>query len=168
MKRLLYLVMAVVIVLAVSCKQDTPTNNNLLVVDGGSMNIVEASICQNDLDNDHFYIKLCLPDQSWMRIVLDGKTHFGKTIDLSQNDAPDLWLWYWSIEYFNIDLGVSINSDGNPSSTLPPFTRGTLFSERLPDKNGNPVLHLELNDGEYDGHTISLYFKGKVKPYYDE
>ena len=155
--------MAALMVLAVSCKKDKPTGNNTLVVDGVSRNIVEASVGRDDMNKGYYNIKLFLSDNSSVQIMLDGKTHLGKTIDLTKNDDPYSPGWYWVFVYFNI--GISINADGSASTMSPVFSRGTLFSERLPDKNGNPVLHLELKDGEYDGHTVSMSFNGELVPY---
>ena len=163
MKKTLDSVLIALAALSVSCKKDKPVKYpGKLTVDGVARSIHYATIDEDDLPNGYdIYLYFSDTDEDdWMHIMLNGSKHLGKEIDLTKRDEGSFG-WYWVVGYYQ---GVDIYATGNKQSTASDvFSKGTLYSSRLEDEDGSPVMELELKDGVYEGHDISMHFKGKMQ-----
>lgn len=135
------------------------TGSNTIVVDGVSKSIVKASINKNNLTSNHYNILLFLDEapSEWVQLQFDGDVHLGKTIDLTKESDPQDEGWYWYLAFHNTE---SIVFSANQA-----FFRcesGTLYTNRLEDENGSPVLEIAVKDCKIGDHTLALYFKGSL------
>lgn len=133
------------------------TGSNTIVVDGVSKSIVKASIDKDDLIKDHYDILLFLDEapSEWVQLQFDGDVHLGKTIDLTKGRNPQDEGWYWYLAFHNAESIVfSANQEFSRCES------GTLYTNRLEDENGSPVLEIAVKDCKIGDHTLSVYFKG--------
>ena len=134
------------------------TGGNTIVIDGVSKSIVEAVIDKKDMNSNHYDISLYFVKEppQMLHLQFDGGIHLGKTIDLTAGGyTPQGQSWYWYI-------AVGNDIKANESSKL--CEGGTLYTSRLEDEDGCPVMELVIKDCIIDGHTLSLYFKGRLTP----
>ena len=89
------------------------------------------------------------PDERHHQIAI-APTHSGP-----HQGIKEYYSGYWYLAFHNTE---SIVFSANQA-----FFRcesGTLYTNRLEDENGSPVLEIAVKDCKIGDHTLSVYFKG--------
>ena len=167
MKRLFYIVIAALMVLAVaSCKKDNDSVGEkcLLVIDGVECSDVVVAREDDISDNCyHFFIYFGEGASNYIEIFVYSDLHFGKKIDLTkgEGDVENSW-----DVYGYKDNKYMFQTSGDPLAPYVMFKSGTLKITRESSDNFTILLKdgKVQDEGYGDGeeHTIELEYSGPV------
>ena len=165
---------AVVMMSAVftSCSKDNDDDNppepkaQTVTIDGVEKPIVKAEY-KDEGDGDYwFFLYLSADGKEKVKFELNKDLHMtGKPIDLTKKEKahPE---YYWSVDYYKPGDTKLINTFGNPGSSTPVFTTGTLTVSGSPES----TLNIKLENGRVMGedgneHTLTVSYSGKMEKY---
>ncbi|MFJ1425043.1 hypothetical protein ACILFS_01845 [Capnocytophaga canimorsus] len=150
-------------------KNDEPKLNNAVRIDGETKPIVSVQTDKGKLDKNRYEIDVYLGEDEYIKIFADYENHDGKVIDLTEKESEHEGQ-YWSVEYKKAGKYVCVGYGEPDEVGTPVFQSGTLYIKRLDDANGQPVFEIKLENGKVENsygdgkeHTISLYYKGKLR-----
>ena len=137
---------------------------NTVTIDGAERPIVKAEYA--DMDDGDYCLDLYASDDDnkMVEIQLNKDLHItGSPIDLTKKEKEHDGKWYWSVDYYKPGDTKLINTFGEPGSSTPVFTTGTLTISGSPES----TLNIKLENGRVkstDGkeHTITLSYSGKM------
>ncbi|MFJ1352508.1 hypothetical protein ACILDV_00130 [Capnocytophaga canimorsus] len=159
----------------IGCSKDnkndepTPPPLNAVMIDGETRSIVSVQTDKGKLDKNRYEIDVYLGEDEYIKIFADYENHDGKVIDLTEKESEHGGQ-YWSVEYKKAGKYVCVGYGEPDEVGTPVFQSGTLYIKRLDDANGQPVFEIKLENGKVENsygdgkeHTISLYYKGKLR-----
>ena len=152
---------------ACSSSNDDPTTEpkaNTVTLDGTEKPIVNAEYKDEGSGDYSLYLYLSADREEKVKFELNKDLHMtGSPIDLTKKEKEYDGKWYWVIEYYDADDERIIDILGNPGSSAPVFTTGTLTV------TGDPAtgITIKLENGRVKGtdgkeHTITLSYSGKM------
>ena len=164
---------AVVMMSAVftSCSKDNDDDNppapktQIVVLDGVEKSIVKAEYEDKGSGNYKLFFYL-VEEGSAERVEFQlnkGLHMSGSPVNLAEKEKEHDGKWYWVIEYYDADDERIIDIFGNPGTSNPVFTTGTLTM------SGDPkgTINIKLENGRVKGtngkeHTLILSYSGKM------
>ena len=145
--------------------QPTPKANTV-TLDGAERPIVKAEY-KDEGDGDYsLYLYLSADRKEKVKFELNKDLHItGSPIDLTKKEKEHDE-WYWSVDYYKPGDTELINTFGEPGSSTPVFTTGTLTVSGSPES----TLNIKLENGRVMGedgneHTLTVSYSGKMEKY---
>ena len=169
MKRLLYLSVAALMALTVSCKKDDILQNSI-ILDNYIIDAADADIrvSEDDMESGRysFLFDLSIPDTRRQLELMCSSSFDGKKIDLTkviESEAD-----HWWIDGYEDGKNI-FSTSGSSSSENGFFQSGTLQIKK--GKKGEGVIDFSIilkngkTRGTKDGkdHTLEINFKGPAK-----
>ncbi|MGP1350627.1 MAG: hypothetical protein ACTTK2_03100 [Hoylesella marshii] len=140
---------------------------NTVTIDGAERAIVKAEY-KDEGDGDYWlFLYLSADRQEKVKFELNKDLHMtGSPIDLTKKEKEHDGKWYWSVDYYKPGDTKLINTFGEPGSSTPVFTTGTLTVSGSP----TGTLNIKLENGRVkstDGkeHTLTVSYSGKMEKY---
>ena len=143
----------------------TPTPKaQTVTIDGTEKPIVKAEYKDEGSGDYSLYLYLSADRQEKVKFELNKDLHMsGSPVNLAEKEKEHDGKWYWVIEYYDADDERIIDIFGNPGTSNPVFTTGTLTMSG--DPKGN--INIKLENGRVKGtngkeHTLILSYSGKM------
>ena len=168
MKRLFYIVIAALMVLAVaSCKKDNDgVDKASLIIDGVEYRDFMVSM-EDGLEGEafNFIIFYGAEANNYIKICVYGDLHFGKKIDLTRGEGNVERSW----DIFAYENGGYLfRTSGHPEAPYVLFKSGTLKITREQEGSDNFTFSLkggkvtDVDNGDGKEHSVEFEYSGPV------
>ena len=143
----------------------TPTPKaQTVTLDGKEKPIVSAEYIDEGSGDYSLYLYLSADRQEKVKFELNKDLHMsGSPVDLTKKEKEHKGKFYWTVNYYGDDGKQIIHTFGNPGTSNPVFTTGTLTM------SGDPkgTINIKLENGRVKGtngkeHTLILSYSGKM------
>ena len=146
---------------------DTPTPKaQTVTIDGTNKPIVTAEYKDATGGNYRLFLYLSVDRKEKVILYLNKDLHMtGKPIYLTKKEAEHVGN-YWAVDYYDADGKRIIDTFGEPGTSNPVFTTGTLTMSGSP----TGTINIKLENGcvkDTDGkeHTLAMSYSGKMNNY---
>ena len=160
---------AVVMMSAVftSCSKDNDDDNppapkaQTVTIDGVEKPIVNAEYENYSAVNYRLFLYLSVDRKEKVILYLNKDLHMtGKPIYLTKKEEKHDGKWYWGVDYYDADGERIIDTFGEPGTSNPVFTTGTLTMSGSP----TGTINIKLENGcvkDTDGkeHTLVVSYR---------
>ena len=147
---------------------DTPTPKaQTVTIDGTNKPIVTAEYKDATGGNYRLFLYLSVDRKEKVILYLNKDLHMtGNPIDLTKKEEKHDGKWYWGVDYYDADGKRIIDTFGEPGTSNPVFTTGTLTMSGSP----TGTINIKLENGcvkDTDGkeHTLAMSYSGKMNNY---
>ena len=137
-----------------------------VTIDGKEKPIVKAEYKDATGGNYRLFLYLSVDRKEKVILYLNKDLHMtGKPIDLTEKEAKHVGN-YWAVDYYDADGKRIIDTFGEPGTSNPVFTTGTLTMSGSP----TGTINIKLENGcvkDTDGkeHTLAMSYSGKMDNY---
>ncbi len=143
----------------------TPTPKaQTVTLDGVEKSIVAAEYKDETGGDYSLYLYLSADRQEKVKFELNKDLHMtGSPVDLTKKEKEHDGKWYWVIEYYDADDERIIDILGNPGSSTPVFTTGTLTASG--DPTGTIDIKLEngrVKTNDRQERTLTISYSGTM------
>ena len=140
---------------------------NTVTIDGAERPILKAEYEDKNDGDYNLYLYLSADGKERVEFQLNKDLHMsGSPVNLTKKEEEHSGKWYWSVDYYKPGDTKLINTFGEPGSSTPVFTTGTLTVSGSPES----TLNIKLENGRVMGedgneHTLTVSYSGKMEKY---